>query len=193
MTNKTCSIENCGALPVARGWCQKHYQRWKAHADPFTVMKKQSSRGSVGRWLAEHVSHTGRLCLIWPFARLPDGRGFLKKGKITVMASRLMCEMAHGRPPTPKHEAAHSCGKGHDACVNPTHLRWATKAENNFDKVIHGTIAKGEMLPQAKLTTKDVLAIRRSSSRRILLARRYGVSRSCIGKIITRLNWRHVR
>src|SRR5699024_9385572 len=31
---KTCSIENCGKNIVARGWCVKHYYRWKRNGDP---------------------------------------------------------------------------------------------------------------------------------------------------------------
>ena len=28
MSRKTCSVSKCGAKPVARGWCRKHYLRW---------------------------------------------------------------------------------------------------------------------------------------------------------------------
>lgn len=30
----TCSIDDCTAPAHARGWCTKHYQRWKKHGDP---------------------------------------------------------------------------------------------------------------------------------------------------------------
>lgn len=30
----TCSIEGCGNRHFARGWCNKHYKRWRAHGDP---------------------------------------------------------------------------------------------------------------------------------------------------------------
>jgi 5-methylcytosine-specific restriction endonuclease McrA len=29
-----CSTENCNNKVVARGWCNKHYLRWKNHGDP---------------------------------------------------------------------------------------------------------------------------------------------------------------
>jgi hypothetical protein len=54
-------------------------------------------------------------------------------------ATRVMCKLAHGPAPTPKHHAAHSCGKGHEACINPKHLRWATPRENAADAKLHGT------------------------------------------------------
>lgn len=31
---KTCSISRCESISIARGWCSKHYQRWKTHGDP---------------------------------------------------------------------------------------------------------------------------------------------------------------
>jgi hypothetical protein len=36
-----------------------------------------------------------------------------------------MCELVNGPPPLGA-LAAHSCGRGHDGCVDPRHLRWAT-------------------------------------------------------------------
>lgn len=30
----TCTIDQCTSPTVARGYCVKHYQRWKAHGDP---------------------------------------------------------------------------------------------------------------------------------------------------------------
>ena len=32
MAKTTCVI--CGAREMARGWCSKHYSRWKRHGDP---------------------------------------------------------------------------------------------------------------------------------------------------------------
>jgi hypothetical protein len=29
-----CSIETCGRLAVARGWCRRHWERWYKHGDP---------------------------------------------------------------------------------------------------------------------------------------------------------------
>lgn len=29
-----CSVSGCGGTVIARGWCQKHYSRWRRHGDP---------------------------------------------------------------------------------------------------------------------------------------------------------------
>lgn len=39
-TKPVCSIEDCEAPVRCRGWCSKHYSRFKAHGDP-RVTKKQ--------------------------------------------------------------------------------------------------------------------------------------------------------
>lgn len=54
---------------------------------------------------------------------------------------RMVCEAFHGKPPTPKHHAAHADG---DPLHNvPGNLRWATATENAADSVSHGTRPKG--------------------------------------------------
>lgn len=34
MPESTCSVEECEGRVRARGWCDRHWQRWKAHGDP---------------------------------------------------------------------------------------------------------------------------------------------------------------
>jgi hypothetical protein len=34
MTERTCTIDDCQGTVQARGWCAKHYARWRAHDDP---------------------------------------------------------------------------------------------------------------------------------------------------------------
>lgn len=37
MTKGTCSIESCGTPVLCRGWCSKHYARWRATGDPLGI------------------------------------------------------------------------------------------------------------------------------------------------------------
>lgn len=141
-------------------------------------------------WLREHVGYSGEDCLIWPFAR--NGHGYANLGG--KPAIKIMCELAHGPAPTPKHETAHSCGKGAEGCISPVHLRWATRKENHADKKIHGTNCDGESNWRAVLTEADVVAIRslvgRKSQSQIAL--QFGVSRGCVAGVIYRKNWKHI-
>ena len=110
------------------------------------------------QYIHQHKDHTGDDCLIWPYARdLKRGYGYAWLNGKTVAAHREMCRAAHGEPTFPKACAIHSCGKGHEGCVNPSHLRWATQRENIADKVIHGTVCKGRKNPNNKLTEEQVL------------------------------------
>lgn len=188
---RACSVNGCGAPLLARGWCKRHYDRWRRHGDPHICLKPMVARGAPMQWLIENAEHNGDDCLIWPFARHPDGRAHMRAGK----PSRIMCELAHGQPPTDKHEAAHSCGKGYDACVNPQHLRWATPVENTADKVEHGTLLNGSRLPQAKLTENQVREIRALKGKLFQreIAAMFGVQITCINKILNGKSWRHVR
>jgi hypothetical protein len=37
---KTCKIKNCDNKHHARGWCSKHYTRWKKYGDPKTTLRE---------------------------------------------------------------------------------------------------------------------------------------------------------
>ena len=37
MAQRTCSINDCDKPTVGRGWCRKHYTRWRKHGDPLYV------------------------------------------------------------------------------------------------------------------------------------------------------------
>lgn len=188
--SKQCSVDGCCSQLLARGYCKRHYDRWRRHGDPLICKKQLSPRGAPIQWLLAHVNFNENTCLVWPFARHKDGRAHINGD----FPSRIMCELAHGAPPSPIHQAAHSCGKGNSGCVNPSHLRWATPAENSADKIIHGTLLMGDALPQSKLSAYDVLAIRalHGSVTQRALAARYGVKPACINKIVQRQSWRHL-
>jgi 5-methylcytosine-specific restriction endonuclease McrA len=49
MEKRTCTFPGCGKPEKARGWCTKHYQRWKKHGDPaLTADTRQACLGCGG-------------------------------------------------------------------------------------------------------------------------------------------------
>lgn len=149
-------------------------------------------KGAAIAWLRAHVEHQGDDCLIWPFSRNPvSGYGYFSyNGEGPRRAHRFMCELAHGAPPTPAHEAAHSCGKGHEGCIHPCHLSWKTHAENQRDRARHGTAKRESRRGRWKLTPEQVAEIRSSSDSVTVLAARYSVTEPNIRLILRRQTWK---
>lgn len=116
--------------------------------------------GKTIQWLRDHVGYSADYCLIWPFCRNPNGYGQFGYLGEPHYAHRYMCELAHGAPPSPDHEAAHSCGNGHGGCCNPKHLSWKTRSENLLDCRQHGTQARSFHGSRGRLTDEQVQQIR---------------------------------
>lgn len=125
--------------------------------------------GSKKKWLDAHAQHSGDECLIFPFPRLRNGYGHF--GKPHIAAHRYMCGLLNGEPPTDKHQAAHSCGRGADGCVNPTHLSWKTNAENQVERYQHSGPTRG-----TKITPAQVDEIRLFKGSAAEAAGLYGIS-----------------
>lgn len=189
----TCSIDDCVLPHYGRGMCSKHYQRWRKYGSPHIT--KTAPKGEALTWLENAISYELDECLIWPFGRSDNGYGAVFFHGRKQYAHRVMCFLAHGEPPSNRHEAAHSCGNGAGGCCNQNHLRWATPAENNADKIEHGTNNKGERHGAAKLKEADILAIRamRGAVTNRNLALCFGVSHQTISDIQNKKRWSWVK
>ena len=90
------------------------------------------------------------------------------------------------------------CPEGKQVCHNngfPTdnrlsNLRYDTPKGNGEDASKHGAVPRGEQHTYAKLTERDVRAIRASTEGGSVLAARYGVDYRHIWAIRTRKAWR---
>ncbi|TBG78605.1 hypothetical protein ELG76_04115 [Rhizobium leguminosarum] len=135
--------------------------------------------------------HTSDDCLKWPFSTNAWGYGKLSVDGKIVAAHRYVCELVRGASPTPEHEAAHSCGKGHEGCISPEHLSWKTRVENEADKLVHGTRPRGERHAKAKLTEADVREIlaMKGKETQCKLAKRFSVSDAAISRIYAGQAW----
>lgn len=184
-----CRIASCDRRLSTDGLCAIHYQRWKRTGDPLCLLGKPTPANDYFHDVV--LPYDGDDCLIWPFNRRADGYAMLWHEGKSVRAPRMICEELLGEPPTSKHEAAHSCGKGHLGCVNPKHLRWATPAENDHDKIDHGTRLRGSRSPVAKLTEDEVLEIRRLIGQLSFakIGAIFGVSRGAISSIRYGRSW----
>jgi hypothetical protein len=142
---------------------------------------------------------TGHLLSVKPHVR--DGYMHVKlrkNGKIDGRSvHRLVCEAFHGKATRGKNNAAHRDGDKKNN--HPKNVRWASKKENEADKVLHGRHNKGERNGMAILSDKDAANIKRAAAslprsiggHRIKkgaidhLCKKYGVTKACIGNIIS--------
>lgn len=192
---KACSVSGCNgnshrSKGGARGFCGKHYYRVLKYGDP--LFTKSAPNGEPKRFFDEVVStFNGDECLIWPYASTAHGYGLINLEGKNKVVSRLACEEEHGPPPSPDHEAAHSCGNGNLGCVNKTHVRWATPYENSQDKILHGTTARGASNAMAVLDEIKVLEIMslKGAKKQREIAKLYGVSPSTVSMIHRREVW----
>jgi hypothetical protein len=115
------------------------------------------------------------------------------KGR-TVNVHRLVCEAFNGPAPDGKCDVAHNDGsRTNNAAEN---LRWATKQENALDRLIHGTQQMGEKQHLAKLTDREVLAMRAEYTGArgdlIRISQMFGVSATQVLNIVKRKHWKHI-
>lgn len=188
-----CKIDKCMAKENARGLCSMHFSRLRRYGDPLFGPPPKARKTEIDAFITQAISHAEDECLLWPFTRDACGYGRIFRGQKSIGVHRLVCVSVHGQPPSERHEAAHSCGKGHEGCVSPKHLRWATHKENNQDKILHGTNKAGENSCTAKLTPNDVALIRATPKyygRLRDLCLRFSISKSAILAIDRGESWR---
>jgi len=113
------------------------------------------------------------------------------KGRWQQVSTHVMvCEAFFGPRPSRDHHAAHRNGVCTDNRV--TNLRWATKFENEADKLEHGVRPLGETHPMHKLTEDQVRTIRVSQEPAKNLVERFPISKTTVYDIRNRKTWRHI-
>lgn len=132
-------------------------------------------------------------CWEWTGAISKSGYGaFRDADSKMVGAHRFSFEMAFGA--TDAQAVMHLCDNR--ICVNPAHLAAGSFKENMRDAARKGRMRRtdGEHSAVAKLTWDDVHVIRRDYARggvsQAELGRRFGVTSSCIRRVLSNENWK---
>ena len=135
-------------------------------------------------------------CWPWKGKRDKNGYGRLIIRGAEFQSTRLVLALRHGFMPPPKTFACHSCDN--PPCCNPSHLWWGTNSQNIADAAQKGRMKgwagcrQGEKNPRAKLTTDQVIAIRKDGRVHRLIAADFGVSPSRVSDIKSQKAWQNL-
>ena len=113
------------------------------------------------------------------------------KGPKKVYIHRVVCELFNG--PCPEgHQCRHLDGNVQNN--HAANLAWGTPKENNADKYIHGTTARGEKNPMAKLTNELVAKMREIRQQTNMpyykIAKQFNVSTMTAHRAVTGRHWK---
>lgn len=189
----TCSV--CDRPASCRGWCDKHYRRWRLTGDPERTIGVPRLRGtSIAERLRIRSEERGG-CVEWTGGRDADGYGKLSFGSAkNIRTHRAAWEIANGPIPAGLF-VCHRCDN--PACIKVEHLFLGDNAENMADMASkgRGKAPSGERHGGAKLTAEAVREIRAApiesgAGRR--LAARFGVSPATVTNVRKGLVWGHV-
>jgi len=118
MADRTCSIDGCTNRVVARGWCSRHYAKWRRHGDPTHRTSRDLSEDERF-WAKVDVGHPLG-CWVWTAGRDWDGYGIFKgQGRVSCRAHRWTYARLRG-PIADGLSIDHLCRN--TSCVNPDHL-----------------------------------------------------------------------
>ena len=119
---RTCSIDGCSLVTHARGWCNKHYRRFKKTGDPLLAARYMDPAENI----KANTERQGD-CIVWTGSKNQKGYGRIKIDNVLYSVHRVAWELERGPIPDGM-QIDHTCWSR--ACVRVEHLRLATPSEN---------------------------------------------------------------
>lgn len=160
-------MEDCDASRYAKGYCEKHYNRWRRWGDParagrpnYEAMSNADPMKRLSRIRTRVDMSDPNACWIWPGAKTAGGYGQMRGGPgVKVYTHRAAYEALIG--PIPEGLVLdHLCRNR--ACCNPAHLEPVTDAVNLERGIGHGSETH---CPHGHPYGGDNLIVRKNGSR----------------------------
>lgn len=123
---KICLVDECQSEQHLRGWCRKHYERWRRHGDPLKFIRASTPEESFEKYAKWHNG-----CLVWNGYGNNDGYGRISVKGRQILVHRHVWEKASGAIPEGM-QIDHICHNR--GCVNIEHLRLVTIQQNQFNR-----------------------------------------------------------
>jgi hypothetical protein len=184
---RVCSIEGCGRMHLARGYCQNHYmQLRRAKSQLVAPVQRETPQ----EYIKNRVELADHDCWEW---RLSRYKGYGKTGvNGRGRQAHIVSYEAFVGPVPEGMQINHKCHNR--ACCNPEHLYAGTQKQNMKDMLLAGRGSRlcGETNGNSKLTATDVCLIRASKDSAMQLRQQLGVSEALIRAIRKGLVWRHL-
>lgn len=135
-------------------------------------------------------------CWEWQASKYRNGYGVFNAPPITRLAHRFAYHTTYGLIPRGM-VICHHCDN--PACCNPAHLFLGTSHDNAQDCIVKGRAKRGdrrgERSGRAVVTADQVPLIRNEALAGLshrTLARKYGLSKTQIGRIVRGESWQHI-
>ena len=194
-----CSIEGCQGSYECKGYCKRHYQRWRRHGDPLISLRRAARPLADRFWTYVDKSTTPNGCWEWTGGRSRFGYGIMegRNGKTINSVHRLAYELQVGPIPSGL-EVCHTCDNR--PCQRGDHLFAATHLDNMRDMARKNRAnripsVQGSKAHNAKLTEAMIPKIRELKSKGIAqadIAATYDIDSAIISDILRGKRWKHV-
>ena len=177
-------------LKISKGW-------YCSHPCFINSTRGKEKMSFVGKLISRIKFPTNEKdCAIWTGS--PDHQGYGKTSRmidgkqVTIRPHRAVYELYFGSV-DPSMGVLHKCDN--PLCCNILHLFAGSQLDNIRDKVAKGRQARGEKNNHAKLTSKQVIKIKRLIKKGLYLvdiATRYKVTTTAISEIKAGRTWKHI-
>ena len=207
MDKRTCSVKGCDDEHVAKGFCNKHYRRYKNNGNPHiskwdrNMTPKQRILKNIKKVKCHNLDSLQKhkekdlICWEWKKGKDKDRYGRVQINYKLQRTHRLSYREFVGKIPEGK-LVLHKCDN--PPCCNPNHLFLGTKKDNSDDmkNKNRGKWLIGEKHGISKLNKKQVIQIRKywktGKYTQMKLGKIFNISRPQISNIINNKVWKHI-